>query len=189
MIRKNLRPLVEWAKKAQKRAYCPYSRYAVGAAVLTESGRIFPGANVENASYGLSLCAERVAIFNAVARGEKSLKAICVAGRSAKPCGACRQVMLEFSSKDTQLLLVNLNDAGRRDSVTQTRVYSMLPSPFDPLDSGLIPPNPQNLLKRRQSRRARPAKRRRKARRERVHKSRRNLRRGFKRGRARSRKR
>lgn len=145
------RALIEAAKRARRRAYCPYSRYPVGAAVLTASGRLFTGANVENASYGLSLCAERVAVFNAVARGEKELKAVCVAARVAKPCGACRQVLLEFSSKDTELIMVNVDSFGRRESASRTRVLSMLPAAFDPLEAGLLPPNPQNLLKRRRS--------------------------------------
>ena len=86
-IGKKYRKLIEAAKSARNKAYCPYSRYQVGAAVLTESGRIFSGCNVENASYGLSICAERVAIFNAVARGERMMQAVCVVGKSARPCG------------------------------------------------------------------------------------------------------
>lgn len=159
--RASLRPLIESAKRARKRAYCPYSRYPVGAAVRGESGRIYAGANVENASYGLSLCAERVAIFNAVSHGEKGLRAAAVVGTAARPCGACRQVMLEFSSKDAVLALVHLDAAARKERVTLTNIASMLPSPFDPLASGLLPPNPQNLLRRRMPARkhARPAHR------------------------------
>lgn len=161
-LTKSYRRLVEAAKLARKRAYAPYSHYPVGAAVLTESGRIFCGANVENASYGLSICAERVAIFNAVVRGEKVLKAVCVAGRSARPCGACRQVMVEFSGKETDLLLVDIDPNQGRDSVKKTRVFAMLPGAFDPLDSGLLPQHPQNLLRRRKTaakKRRRPARR------------------------------
>src|SRR5437667_7837709 len=88
--------LIAMAVSAQKNAYCPYSRYPVGAAVLSEAGRVFAGCNVENASYGLSLCAERVAIFNAITRRQTAIKAICVVASTAKPCGACRQVMYEF---------------------------------------------------------------------------------------------
>ena len=145
---KEIKRLIATAVSAQKSAYCPYSRYPVGASVLTGSGRIFAGCNVENASYGLSLCAERVAIFNAVTRNQKSLKAVCVVGSSAKPCGACRQVMFEFSTKDTALYLVNLNPTTRRQSITRTSVFTMLPAAFDPLASGLLPTNPQNLLRR-----------------------------------------
>lgn len=151
-LKKKYRELIETAKRARRRAYCPYSRYAIGAAVLTEGGRIFSGANVENASYGLSLCGERVAIFNAITRGEKWLQAICVVGRSARPCGACRQVMLEFSSKETDLIMVDIETKSGRDLITITRMFSMLPHSFDPLDAGLLPPNPQNLLKRSKAR-------------------------------------
>lgn len=156
-----LRELIKTAKRARSQAYCPYSRYAIGASVLTGSGRIFGGANVENASYGLSLCAERVAIFSAVSRGQKELVAICVVGRSARPCGACRQVMMEFSSKDTELVTVDIGNDSKRESISRMRMFAMLPGAFDPLDAGLLPPNPQNLLKRgRASRRG--SKRRRK---------------------------
>lgn len=138
--------LVETAVSARRNAYCPYSRYAVGAAVLTESGRVFAGCNVENASYGLSLCAERTAVFSAVTRGQTLLKAVAVAATGGRPCGACRQVLFEFSNKDTQLYLVDLRPNGRR-AVTRTTVYKLLPAAFDPLDSGLLPANPRNLLK------------------------------------------
>lgn len=142
--------LIETAVSAQKNAYCPYSRYSVGAAVLTEGGRIFAGCNVENASYGLALCAERVAVFNAVSHKQTALKAVCVVASSAKPCGACRQVMFEFSSKDTELYLVNINSHNRRQSVVKTTVHKTLPGAFDPLAAGLLPPNPKNLLRNRQ---------------------------------------
>ena len=141
--------LIETAVSAQKNAYCPYSRYAVGAAVLAEGGRIFAGCNVENASYGLSLCAERVAVFNAVTRRQTALKAVCVVASSAKPCGACRQVMYEFSSKDTELYLVSIHPQKRRQTIIKTTVHKMLPAAFDPLASGLLPPNPKNLLRNR----------------------------------------
>jgi cytidine deaminase len=140
--------LIETAVQAQKRAYCPYSRYSVGAAVLTDGGRVFSGCNVENASYGLSMCAERAAIYHAVASGHDSIRAVAVVGAAAKPCGACRQVMHEFSDKDTALLLVDLNPATGRRAVYKTTVYKLLPLAFDPLASGLLPKNPRNLLRR-----------------------------------------
>ena len=145
---KAIERLIETAIQAQKRAYCPYSRYSVGAAVLTETGRVFAGCNVENASYGLSMCAERVAVFHAVTSGHDAIEAVCVVGTAAKPCGACRQVMFEFSDKDTQLYLVDLNPSNGRRSVNRTTVFKMLPMAFDPLASGLLPQNPRNLLKR-----------------------------------------
>ncbi|MBI3297060.1 MAG: cytidine deaminase [Elusimicrobia bacterium] len=163
MNKKTVRALIEAAKRARLKAYCPYSRYPIGAAVLTDSGRIFPGANVENASYGLTICGERTAVANAVTHGEKSLTAVCVVGKSPRPCGACRQFMIEFSTKDTWLYIVDLGGDGRRESVNRTRVFAMLPGAFDPLEAGLLPRNPTNLLKRRSrkgaKRRARPARR------------------------------
>ena len=140
--------LIETAVQAQKRAYCPYSRYSVGAAVLTEGGRVFPGCNVENASYGLAMCAERAAIYHAVASGHDAIKAVAVVGAAAKPCGACRQVMYEFSDKDTAIYLVDLNPKTGRRSVLKTTVFKLLPLAFDPLTSGLLPANPRNLLRR-----------------------------------------
>jgi cytidine deaminase len=164
---KAIERLIETAVQAQKRAYCPYSRYPVGAAVLTEGGRVFAGCNVENASYGLAMCAERVAIYHAVTSGHDSIVAACVVGAAAKPCGACRQVMLEFSDKDTQLYLVDLNPSTGRRSVLKTTVFKMLPMAFDPLASGLLPQNPRNLLKRKNSGRGRKNASRRRSRRSR----------------------
>ena len=98
-MRDEYRKLVSEAKKAMKRARCPYSRFRVGAAVLASSGNIYTGVNVENASYGLTNCAERTALFAAVSKGEKSFRAVAVVsggkGQCA-PCGACRQVISEF---------------------------------------------------------------------------------------------
>ncbi|MBI4712219.1 MAG: cytidine deaminase [Planctomycetes bacterium] len=92
--------LIKAARESLKHAYAPYSRFRVGAAVLTEKGKIFQGCNIENASYGLTVCAERVAIFNAIASGERHFKvmAITTSGKSpAYPCGACLQVLAEFA--------------------------------------------------------------------------------------------
>ena len=140
--------LIEAAVAARGRAYCPYSRYPVGAAVLTSQGRLFAGCNVENASYGLSMCAERAAIYHAVAGGHDSIAAVAVAASAARPCGACRQVLFEFSDKDTALYLVDVGEGGRR-RVERSTVFKLLPKAFDPLASGLLPRNPRNLLKRR----------------------------------------
>ena len=157
---KAIERLIETAVQAQKRAYCPYSRYPVGAAVLTGNGRVFAGCNVENASYGLAMCAERVAIYHAIAGGHDSIAAVCVVGAAAKPCGACRQVMYEFSTKETPLFLVDLNQTTGRRKVNKTTVFKMLPNAFDPLASGLLPQNPRNLLRRKSSGRGRPKGRR-----------------------------
>lgn len=91
--------LMKIARKARQNAYAPYSHFAVGAALLTESGRFYTGCNIENASYGLTCCAERNAIFAAVGAGERRFKMLAVAADSPEPvapCGACRQVIAEF---------------------------------------------------------------------------------------------
>jgi cytidine deaminase len=139
--------LIETAVSAQKNAYCPYSRYPVGASVLTGSGRIFAGCNVENASYGLSICAERAAVFNAVARGQKTFKAVCVVADEGKPCGACRQVLFEFSTKDTALYIVDLNPVTGRRRMTRTTVFKLLPSAF-----GFLPIRSKTQRKRKRRR-------------------------------------
>ena len=90
------------AKKARRNAYSPYSGVRIGAAVLTAEGSVFTGSNIENSSYGLSCCAERTAIFKAVSEGERRIVAIAIVGKSdgfTRPCGACRQVMVEFNPK------------------------------------------------------------------------------------------
>ncbi len=158
---RDIKRLIDTALSAQKSAYSPYSRYSVGASVLTAGGRIFAGCNVENASYGLTVCAERIAVFNAITRNQRSLKAVCIVGTAAKPCGACRQVLFEFSTKETILLLVNVDRNTRKQTLTRTTVHKMLPSAFDPLASGLLAANPQNLL-RAKSYASGPAPRRRK---------------------------
>ena len=103
MIKDDLiQEMKETAKKASKNAYCPYSKFPVGAAVLTKEGRIFVGCNVENASFGLTICAERNAIFGTIAQGQKDILAIVIFTPTEKPattCGACRQVISEFNPR------------------------------------------------------------------------------------------
>ena len=104
--------LINRAKEARLKAYAPYSKFQVGSAVLTENDSIFTGCNIENASLGLSICAERVAIFKAISSGCKSIKAIaiiCDTEEPCSPCGACRQVMVEFSP-DMKVIMVNLEN-------------------------------------------------------------------------------
>lgn len=98
----DLKALMEEAAKAREKAYVPYSRFAVGAAVLGGSGKVYPGCNVENASYGLSICAERTAVAKAVSEGEREIKAVAVVADVpgfCSPCGACRQVLAEFGPR------------------------------------------------------------------------------------------
>ncbi len=100
--------LVSYALEARKNAYAPYSNFKVGAAVLTDDGKIFTGCNIENASYGASNCAERTAIFKAISEGYKTIKTIAIVGVQndyTYPCGICRQVIAEFSTANTKIIL------------------------------------------------------------------------------------
>ena len=103
--------LVEAAKKAREFSYSPYSKFAVGAAVLTRSGKVYGGCNIENASYGITNCAERTAIFRADSEGEREIVALAIVADSKRPvppCGACRQVIAEF--KIPHIIMANLDD-------------------------------------------------------------------------------
>ncbi|MDO5737625.1 MAG: cytidine deaminase [Eubacteriales bacterium] len=102
------RELLGIARVERHKAYCPYSNYQVGAAVLSESGEVFGGCNIENCNYGGSVCAERVAILKCISTGARKIKKLAVVieeGRQAKPCGFCRQVMAEFATPDFELIL------------------------------------------------------------------------------------
>jgi len=124
--------LVQRAFEARKLAYAPYSNYPVGAALLTRSGNFFSGANVENAAYPMSLCAERVAIFKAVSEGEREFVAVAVVtSNGGTPCGACRQVLAEFG-QDTLVLVADT--AGR--VLQESRLSELLPGAFGPSDLG-----------------------------------------------------
>lgn len=122
--------LVGQARDARRWAYAPYSGYTVGAALLTASGRIYDGVNVENAAYPTSMCAERVAVFKAISEGEREFLAIAVAtSNGGSPCGACRQVLSEFSL-DMQVILVNEDGEITQEST----VADLLPGAFRPSD-------------------------------------------------------
>ena len=110
------RELVDSARAAAERAYCRYSGYAVGAAIVSENGRIFSGCNVENASYGATMCAERSAIFSLVSAGQRQITMVCIytpAEPLAMPCGMCRQVIAEFCL-DAPVLVAGSGGALRR---------------------------------------------------------------------------
>jgi cytidine deaminase len=119
--------LVRAAVEARVRAYSRYSKFQVGAAILAADGRIFTGCNVENASYGLTICAERAAVFAAVGAGQQrfELLAIATAG-GATPCGACRQVLAEFSPE----LLILLIDVNQPNSIVEVNLRDLLPGVF-----------------------------------------------------------
>lgn len=121
--------LIKEAEKAYKNAYAPYSHYRVGAAVLWSSGRITSGSNVENASYGLAICAERNAITTGTGMGERAIQAIAIAVPAEdmpSPCGACRQVMREFAADCTVIL------ANGRHEYRLTALKELLPDSFGP---------------------------------------------------------
>lgn len=116
------------ALQTREQAFAPYSKFKVGAALLSESGRIYTGCNIENASWGLTLCAERVAIFKAISEGERKFKELWVVADSPRltpPCGACRQIIWEFC-RDVPVVLADL-----RGNRAEYRMSQLLPEPFD----------------------------------------------------------
>lgn len=128
----NKEQLLAQSKIARENAYVPYSKFKVGAALLAEDGTVFHGCNVENASYGLTNCAERTAIFKAVSQGVTKFKAIAIVADTegpCAPCGACRQVIAEFCDGDMPVYLTNL-----KGDVLETTVEKLLPGAFTPKD-------------------------------------------------------
>ncbi len=104
--------LMHLAKEASKKSYSPFSRFAVGAAVLAKSGKIYTGCNIENSSFGMTICAERCAIFKAVSEGEREIVAVAIYSPNAddcNPCGACRQVMYEFQDDEYGVDIITEN--------------------------------------------------------------------------------
>lgn len=126
--------LIAKAREARANAYVPYSKFKVGAALLTKDGTVYLGANIENASYPLCMCAERNALYNAMNHGVKKedLVAMAVTGKTAgpiSPCGACRQVISELFPQDAPIYLTNLEDA-----VHEVTINELLPFAFDDSD-------------------------------------------------------
>ena len=120
--------LIDLANTARERAYVPYSKYPVGSALRTKTGRIFTGVNVENAAYPHTMCAERVAIFKAISEGEKEFEVISVVtNNGGSPCGGCRQVLAEFGL-DTIVLMAD----GNGNLVKEITVKELLPEAFTP---------------------------------------------------------
>lgn len=121
--------LIEIARLAREQAHAPYSNFKVGAALECADGRIFAGCNVENSSYGLSMCAERVAIFKAISEGYRDFKRIAVIAdthSAVRPCGACRQVISDLLPKDSDVVMSNL-----QGDIEVIPIGELLPAPFD----------------------------------------------------------
>ncbi|MFN2745287.1 MULTISPECIES: cytidine deaminase [Bacillus] len=128
----NKQELITEALKAREYAYVPYSKFKVGAALLTEDGKVYRGCNIENAAYSLCNCAERTALFKAYSEGEKAFKMLAVAADTpgpVSPCGACRQVISELCSKNMPVVLTNLNG-----QVKEMTVQELLPGAFSSED-------------------------------------------------------
>ncbi len=124
-----LAELIRRAKEARKNAYSPYSKVIIGAAVLTSDGKIFTGCNIENSSFGLSNCAERTAVFKAVSEGHRKLEAVAIVGESedfTRPCGACRQVLVEFGP---EMRVIRRGIDGFSSDLS---IKALLPEPFGP---------------------------------------------------------
>lgn len=121
------------ATHAYKQAYVPYSKFPVGAALVTESGKVYEGCNIENVSFGLTNCAERTAIFKAISEGERAFKHLVVIGHTKdpiSPCGACRQVLVEFCGPTMPVTLCNLDG-----DIKETTLQELLPYSFTEVES------------------------------------------------------
>ncbi|MEW4219078.1 cytidine deaminase [Rossellomorea marisflavi] len=128
----NVEQMIIEAKAARELAYVPYSRFQVGAALLTKDGKIYRGCNIENAAYSMCNCAERTALFKAYSEGDKDFSMLTVVAdtkRPVPPCGACRQVISELCPRDMRVVLTNLNG-----DVQELTVAELLPGAFSPED-------------------------------------------------------
>ncbi|WP_342432349.1 cytidine deaminase [Neobacillus sp. FSL H8-0543] len=128
----NIEKLIEEAKIAREKAYIPYSKFGVGAALLTTDGKIFHGCNIENAAYSMCNCAERTALFNAYSEGIRDFETLVVIAdtdRPCSPCGACRQVISELCPKDMKVVLTNL-----KGDIHELTVAELLPGAFSQED-------------------------------------------------------
>jgi cytidine deaminase len=128
----NNQQLIEEAKRAREKAYVPYSKFGVGAALLTTDGKVYHGCNIENAAYSMCNCAERTALFKAYSEGDKDFQMLAVVAdtdRPCSPCGACRQVISELCSKDMKVVLTNL-----KGDILEITVEDLLPGAFSPED-------------------------------------------------------
>ena len=128
----NIEQLMEEAKKARDKAYVPYSKFGVGAALLTTDGKVYHGCNIENAAYSMCNCAERTALFKAYSEGDRDFQMMAVVAdtdRPCSPCGACRQVISELCPSDMKVILTNL-----KGDVKELTVAELLPGAFSPED-------------------------------------------------------
>jgi len=124
----NIDQLIEEAKKAREKAYVPYSKFEVGAALLTTDGKVYHGCNIENAAYSMCNCAERTALFKAYSEGDRDFQLLAVVAdteRPCSPCGACRQVISELCPQDMKVVLTNL-----KGDILETTVADLLPGAF-----------------------------------------------------------
>ncbi|WP_066312036.1 cytidine deaminase [Bacillus sp. FJAT-29814] len=128
----NVEQLIEEAKIAREKAYVPYSKFGVGAALLTTDGKIYHGCNIENAAYSMCNCAERTALFKAYSEGDRNFQMLAVIAdtdRPCSPCGACRQVISELCPRDMKVILTNL-----KGDIQEITVENLLPGAFSPED-------------------------------------------------------
>lgn len=128
----NIENLIEESKKAREKAFVPYSKFGVGAALLTTDGKVYHGCNIENAAYSMCNCAERSALFSAYSQGDRDFTMLAVVAdteRPCSPCGACRQVIAELCPQDMKVVLTNL-----KGDILETTVAELLPGAFSPED-------------------------------------------------------